>query len=99
MTTARNFSGSCNMHIETSVLFRALAIGALLVWVAADGYATEPPPAADLPVSQDAEAAHQVQGDQVRFDWRLDPAIFTDISPVNAPDIAVKLPADQRDDE
>jgi hypothetical protein len=28
-------------------------------------------------------------------DWRLDAAVFTEISAVNASDVAIKLPADQ----
>jgi len=83
----------------------ALAGAMAMIGMAVHGHATEqPPPAADLSVSQGlpvslaAEATYQVQADQVRYDWRLDPAIFTDISPVNAPDIAIKLPADQREE-
>ena len=53
---------------------------------------------ADQPVGQDAEAAHQVESDHERRDWHLDPAIFTDILPVNSPDVAVKLPEDQREE-
>jgi hypothetical protein len=76
----------------------SLLAAVLLVGASATGIASEPPAVVDLPVSQDAEAAHQVEADRVRLDWRLDPAIFTEISPVNAPEVAIKLPEDQRED-
>lgn len=31
--------------------------------------------------------------------WRLDPAVFTEITPFTAPDIAIQLPLDQREEE
>ena len=91
-----NFSGSCNMHTKHLICLSILMATATL------GHATDQsPPPMDLPVGRDAEAAHQVEADQdqVRRDWRLDPAIFTDISPVNAPAVAIKLPEDQREEE
>lgn len=96
----RNFTGSCNMHTE--IIIRLLLTMIVVITTAAVpllGHATEqpaPPPAS--PVSQDAEAAYQLESDQLRNDWRLDPAMFTDISPVNAPDIAIRLPEDQREE-
>lgn len=30
--------------------------------------------------------------------WRLDPAVFTEITPFTAPDIAIELPLDQREE-
>jgi hypothetical protein len=84
------------MHIKNLICMAILMASATL------GHATDQsPPPMDLPVGRDAEAAHQVEADQdqVRRDWRLDPAIFTDISPVNAPAVAIKLPEDQREDE
>ena len=99
MMTARNSTGSFNMR--TRILCRSIVslLAALLVGASARGIASEPPAVLDLPVSQDAEAAHQLEADRVRLDWRLDPAIFTEISPVNAPEVAIKLPEDQREDQ
>jgi len=77
----------------------SLLAGVLLAGASATGIASEPPAVVDLPVSQDAEAAHQVEVNRAHLDWRLDPAIFTEISPVNAPEVAIKLPEDQRDDQ
>ncbi len=31
--------------------------------------------------------------------WRLDPAVFTQITPFTAPDIAIELPLDQREED
>ncbi|MDH3640760.1 MAG: hypothetical protein OES38_01605 [Gammaproteobacteria bacterium] len=87
--------------MRTRALFRStvsLLAAGLVVGASATAHASEPPADLDLPVSQDAEAAHQIEADRVRLDWRLDPAIFTEISPVNAPEVAIKLPADQRED-
>jgi hypothetical protein len=88
------------MHTRTTgrPLCRLTATLAMLA-ASAWSHATDQAPPLDLPVTRGAEAAHQVEADQVRRDWRLDPAIFTDISPVNAPDIAIKLPEDQREDQ
>jgi hypothetical protein len=48
-------------------------------------------------VPPEAEAPYQVvqEGGQ-RVRW-LDPAIFTEITPLTVPDVAVKLPADQQE--
>lgn len=93
MTTVYKFSGDYNMHTEMIIRsMAALGIAALAVVGAPYSYASE------LPVSTDAEAAHQVEADQERRNWRLDPAIFTDISLVNAPEVAIKLPEDQREE-
>lgn len=80
-----------------SALWVALAAQSVAV-VARVHASDQPPPPVQEPVSQAAEAAHQVVADQDRQDWRLDPAIFTDILPVNAPDVAIKLPEDQREE-
>ena len=47
------------------------------------------PPAAEAPYQVNRETEQQVR-------W-LDPAIFTQISPLNVPEVAVKLPADQEE--
>ena len=52
----------------------------------------------EAPVTRGAEAAHQVETERAGYDWRLDPAIFTQISPVTAPEIAIKLTQDQREE-
>lgn len=96
---ARNSTGRCNMRIEMVIRSkRSLAFAVLMTAAAATSHAAEQPLPPDLPAGTDAQAAHQVRADQARRDWRLDPAIFTDISPVNAPEIAVKLPEDQREE-
>jgi hypothetical protein len=50
-----------------------------------------------LLIPPEAEAPYQVVRDgSQRVRW-LDPAIFTEITPVTVPDVAVKLPADQQE--
>ncbi len=86
--------------MRTEPVMRALLwLAAITPFGGAAAHASDPlPPAANPPVSQSAQAAQQVTTDEVPQDWRLDTAIFTDILPVNAPEIAIKLPADQRDE-
>jgi hypothetical protein len=65
----------------------------------------EPPPEPPAP----AQAAHQVVhpeglrsrlgGDEVSSVRSLDPAIFTELSPVTASEPAVRLPEDQQEPE
>ena len=55
-------------------------------------------PAAQAPVDPGAEAAYQLETPQTEQDWRLDPTVFTDISPVSVPEVAIKLPDDQEED-
>ena len=55
-------------------------------------------PVPEAPVDPEAEAAYQLEVAQAEQDWRLDPTVFTDISPVSVPEVAIKLPEDQRDD-
>jgi hypothetical protein len=91
--TALNFSGSSNMRIS------GLAQFLVAVLIGAPSYASDQPPFEDsVQVSAGAEATYQVEADRVRRDWHLDPAIFTDISPVSAPDVAIKLPEGQREE-
>ena len=47
------------------------------------------PPAAEAPYQVIRETQQQVR-------W-LDPTIFTEISPLSVPDVALKLPADQEE--
>jgi len=86
--------------MRTERVIRALLwLAAITQFGGAAAYASDPlPPAANSPVSQSAQAAQQVTTAESPQDWRLDTAIFTDILPVNAPEIAIKLPADQRDE-
>ena len=59
-------------------------------------------PLAANPVLDAATAPLELQQDANRSldarRWRLDAAVFTEITPFTAPDIAIKLPADQRED-
>ncbi|MGI9326911.1 MAG: hypothetical protein ACR2PZ_16955 [Pseudomonadales bacterium] len=59
--------------------------------------AEAPPPAAE--VVQD-QLKHESVGETVMpdaRDWQLDPAIFTELKPFSAPEIAIELPADQQE--
>ena len=54
------------------------------------------------PSSQPAKAPAELQQDANRSldarRWRLDAAVFTEITPFTAPDIAIKLPAEQQEE-
>ena len=82
----------------TSGLPRAVArrvtrgLGLLVCLALAAPAVGQPPPPAEM------EAAHQVQRDTGERDWKLDPAVFIELSPVTAAEPAVRLPDDQRDD-
>ena len=62
------------------------------------GHAADASPAPPPLVSTGAEAAHQVAAEEGRVDWQLDTVIFTDISPIDAPEVAIKLPDDQQEE-
>lgn len=50
-------------------------------------------------VASEAEAAYDVEWSDDDEAWQLDPAIFTELSPITTADVAVKLPEDQQVDE
>lgn len=62
------------------------------------GHAADAAPVPPPLVSTGAEAAHQVAAEERRVDWHLDTAIFTDISPIDTPEVAIKLPEDQQEE-
>lgn len=78
-------------------LVRLLVVSALPVWGELCHAEEDFVPPLDAPITRGAEAAHQVAAEPSPYDWRLDTVIFTEISPVAAPDIAIKLPEDQRE--
>ena len=80
------------MSTSCNILFGLLALG-----VCIPSHGTPPPAEPEPVVAAGAEAAYQVEVTGGQPDWRLDTAIFTDISPVSVPEIAIKLPEDQRD--
>ena len=77
------FTGLCNMRTSLCML---LAFYVLPAW------SNLPPPPAEM------EAAHQVLYGAGLRDWRLDTAVFIDLSPVTATEPAVQLPEDQREE-
>lgn len=104
---ARDFIGHCNMNANpfrsclktrrahgpiTSLRFIGL-VG--LMW-STSGLAEEIPVDA---VELDAESWRRIEEPAARRDWRLDPVVFTEISPVTASEIAIKLPEDQREED
>lgn len=48
-----------------------------------------------MPVATEAEVPYQDSKDTHRFNTWLDEAIFTEISPVTAPEVGIALPDDQ----
>jgi len=90
--TARSFSG----HSATGV--RSVALALLLA--ASHAWAADAPTAGNdrLPASLDrpeSEAPLDVDRERRHNVRALDPAIFTEISPLTAPDVGIRLPADQ----
>jgi hypothetical protein len=76
-----------------------IALMACLVTLSFVGHGHAADAAAAPPlVSTGAEAAHQVAAEEGRVDWHLDTAIFTDISPIDTPEVAIKLPEDQQEE-
>lgn len=64
--------------------------------LAGSGLAREPAPE-PAEVVQDQLKSEKL-GDRVMpdaRDWRLDPAVFTELAPFTAPETAIRLPADQ----
>jgi hypothetical protein len=60
--------------------------------------AEAPAPAApSVLIPPEAEAPYQVAGDADQKVRWLDSAVFTEISPLAVPDVAVKLPKDQQE--
>ena len=87
-----NCSGRCAMNTKPWLIWLVGLTGYLAVGLAC----ADPVP--EAPVDPEAEAAYQLEVVQNEQDWRLDPMVFTDISPVSVPEVAIKLPDDQRDD-
>ena len=82
--------------LTRAALVYALVVG-LLVFSWPANAAEAPPPAAE--VGQD-QLKHESTGESVMpdaRDWQLDPAIFTELTPFSAPEIAIELPADQQE--
>ncbi len=98
------FSGNCNMNIDPKedldMRVFLIALMACLVTLSFVGHGHAADAAPDLPplVSTGAEAAHQVAAEEGAVDWHLDTTIFTDISPIDTPEVAIKLPEDQHED-
>ncbi len=98
------FSGNCNMNIDPKedldmrVFLIALMACLVTLSFVGHGHAADAAPAVPPLVSTGAEAAHQVAVEEDGADWHLDTAIFTDISPIDTPEVAIKLPDDQQEE-
>ena len=77
--------------------FSHLAMATWLLWAA-----TEQGICAQAQPPQDASAVQELtgpsQGSLDARNWRLDPAVFTEITPFTAPDIAIQLPLEQQEE-
>ena len=87
-----NCFGRCVMNTKFFLVFLVALIG----YVGARPVSGDPASAA--PVTPQAEAAYQLEVAQPRQNWRLDPMVFTELSPVSVPEVAIRLPDDQQDD-
>ena len=90
--TDRSFSGRCVIPAK-ALLVWLLTAGCMAAWAQeAPMPAVEPLPE---PLPAEAEAPYQdLKSDRGRS-LTLDEAIFTDISPLTAPEIGIALPEDQ----
>ncbi len=96
---AHEFIGRCNMNakVDRWHFFAKLWLAGMFALLGSVPLLAEEFPA-DA-VELDAESGQRIEEPGARRDWRLDPAVFTDISPVTATEIAIKLPEDQRDED
>ena len=86
-----NYFGRCAMSIKCWLICLVGLTGYLGAGLASGD------PVSESPVDPEAEAAYQLEVAPAEQDWRLDPTVFVDISPVSVPEVAIKLPDDQRD--
>ncbi len=101
----RDFTGRYNMNTNVvdplrwlaNLLFGAVRLAGVVVLVCSAPLLADEFPA-DAP-ELDAESGHRIEEPGGWRDWRLDPAVFTEISPVTATEIAIKLPEDQREED
>ncbi len=98
--TDHSFSGRCNMR--RSLLMLAL-VGCTGLLHAAQAPLPESAENAGAPSGdaldesmKAAEAAYQLTQQDDRGNW-LDPTVFTAITPMTVPDVAIRLPADQEE--
>ncbi len=84
------------MHTNPCIQRFLLPIGLSLLANAAMGADAGLPP-------QASTAVHELSGPSDRGldarNWHLDPAVFTEITPFTAPDIAISLPPEQLDEQ
>ncbi len=103
MMMARVGTGRCAMSTERRHLrlWRSLASGAALVVLPVLAAEAPEPPApaqASYQVLQPEGLAARLLGERASPVRELDPAIFTELSPVTASEPALRLPEDQQDD-
>ncbi len=92
-------TGRCSMHTDRAPNWRMAGItGVLLLLSLTPAWAGEAP--IDTPPASEvaADSEHRVEEPGERRDWHLDTAVFTEISPVTATEIAIKLPKDQQEE-
>jgi hypothetical protein len=86
-----------------AVVARRLGAAALLTWLSASGWTAPPPePPAGAQAAQQVVNPEGLRARLLRDEApvrSLDPAIFTDLSPVSASDPALRLPPDQQEAE
>ena len=102
---AHDFIGRYNMYANVVEHLRCVANQPLAIVCLASLVAlmwSTPLLADEFPadaVELDAESGQRIEEPGGRRDWRLDPAVFTDIYQVTTTEVAIKLPEDQREDD
>ena len=98
MMMAVRFSGPSAIGVKPLMVFAALILAAAVASAAEAPMPAAPvvtPPTVLVP--PEAEAPYQVATESAQKVRWLDTAVFTEISPLTVPDVAVKLPDDQRE--
>ena len=98
MMTAPGYSGRCAMFVRMK-WFACLVLIAAAVDLHAQEAAPPPEPEAVGPgrLGAKAEAPYLVLKEWAQHVRWLDPAIFTDISPIPEPERGIRLPPDQEE--
>ncbi len=95
----RRYSSRFVMHASlSSIIWVAASLGSMTVLAAEavpGGSQMQGIEGAPLPLPTEAETPYQDQKGFPRHDVRLDEAIFTEISPLTTPEVAIALPEDQ----
>lgn len=85
------------MRINLNLTLLLVLLAPLLTLVGLPSWAAQPLPPEAASAVQELTGPSKTSLDA--RNWRLDPAVFTEITPFTAPDIAIELPTEQQEEE